>query len=61
MPVANYLNLSDAKNIPSLEEIEKEAISKVLSLTKGNISQAANKLKIGRTTFYRKAKKYGIM
>jgi len=55
-----YLNLSDA-DVPSLKEIEKEAISKVLSLTKGNISQAAEKLKIGRTTFYRKAKKYGIM
>ncbi|MFH1904937.1 MAG: sigma-54 dependent transcriptional regulator [bacterium] len=55
-----YLNLSDA-DIPSLEEIEKEAISKILSLTKGNISQAAEKLKIGRTTFYRKARKHGIM
>ncbi len=45
----------------SLEEVERGTISKVLSLTKGNFSEAAKKLKIGRTTLYRKAKKYKII
>lgn len=45
----------------SLEEVERGAISKVLSLTKGNFSEAARKLKIGRTTLYRKAKRYKII
>lgn len=75
-PVRNLLNWLDKRqhkntvqsikpditaDIFSLKEVEREAISKVLSLTKGNFSEAARKLKIGRTTLYRKAKKYGII
>ena len=54
-------NKPDIVDTFSLEELERRTISKVLSLTKGNFSEAARKLKIGRTTLYRKAKKYKII
>jgi DNA-binding NtrC family response regulator len=44
----------------SLEEAEQQAIAAALQSTRGNISQAALRLKIGRATLYRKVKKYGI-
>lgn len=47
--------------IKTLEEIEREAIEKVLSITDNNISQAASLLKISRNTIYNKIKKYGIV
>lgn len=46
--------------IKTLEEIEKEAIEKVLSITDNNISKAASLLKISRNTIYNKIRKYGI-
>mgnify|MGYP000256200240 CR=1 FL=1 len=55
-----YNNLED-NNIKSLEEIEREAIEKVLTITENNISQAANLLKISRNTIYNKMRKYGIV
>jgi len=54
-------NNSSGEDILPLEEIEKKALSQSLSLTGGNVSEAARKLQIGRTTFYRKASKYGII
>lgn len=48
-------------NIKSLEEIEREVIEKVLTITENNISQAANLLKISRNTIYNKIRKYGIV
>lgn len=55
-----YNNLED-NNIKSLEEIEREAIEKVLTITENNISQAASLLKISRNTIYNKIRKYGII
>lgn len=40
--------------------LEKEIIKKALERFKGNISEAAKYLKIGRATLFRKAKEYKI-
>lgn len=45
----------------SLEEMEKEHISRVLKSVEGNISRAAKILAINRTTLYHKLKKYGLL
>ena len=47
--------------ILSLEKLEENAMREAIAATAGNVSQAAKKLGIGRATFYRKAKKYGII
>ena len=44
----------------SLDEIEKQAILKVLKKHKWNHSHASSELKIARTTLIRKLKKYGL-
>lgn len=43
-----------------VEDVEKSAIQKAIELCGGNLSHAADELGIGRTTLYRKMKKYGI-
>ena len=53
------LNLNGYK-IKKLEELEKESIIKVLKISDGNITSAAQQLGIARNTFYVKMKKYGI-
>lgn len=44
----------------SLERIEQRAIEKCLRRHVGNLSAVARELQIGRTTLYRKLKKYGL-
>lgn len=44
----------------SLQEIEKRHISQVLEATNWNIKEAANTLRIDRTTLYNKIKKYKL-
>jgi len=44
----------------SLEEMEKEHIEKILSQVGGNVSQAADVLRIDRRTLQRKMIKYGL-
>jgi DNA-binding NtrC family response regulator len=44
----------------SLEDIEKEAIADMLRRCKGNRSLAARRLGIGRSSLWRKLKKYGL-
>jgi len=44
----------------TVEEAEKSTINQALNDCKGNLSEAAIKLGIGRTTLYRKIKKYGL-
>lgn len=51
-------SVSDTKG--SLQQTEKQSIKNTLIGCEGNISQTARKLGIGRTTLYRKIKKYGI-
>lgn len=47
-------------NIPSLEDVERDHIQKVLEITNGNIAQAASILKISRLTMYNKIDKYQL-
>jgi two-component system response regulator HydG len=44
----------------NLEENERNMIGKALKLERGNVSAAAKKLGINRSTLYQKMKKYGI-
>ena len=53
-------NKQKNNNMKTLEEIEKEAIVNTLLNVKNNLAQAANVLKIGRTTLYRKIEKYNL-
>jgi len=52
--------LSPEPPVVPLPETERRAISRALSATRGERTQAARLLKIGRTTLYRKMKEYGI-
>ena len=52
--------IAATREILPLEEIEKEVFRHALKLTRFNVSLAASQLKVGRTTLYRKMKKYGI-
>jgi two-component system response regulator HydG len=47
-------------SVTSIKEIEKETISKALITFNGNLSKVANELGFGRSTLYRKMKKYGL-
>jgi len=44
----------------NMDEVEKGAIKTAIRKHKGNISQAANELGLGRSTLYRKMKKHGM-
>jgi transcriptional regulator of acetoin/glycerol metabolism len=44
----------------SLEEVEKAVIAETLKKCNGNRSQAARRLGIGRSSLWRKMKKYGL-
>jgi DNA-binding NtrC family response regulator len=44
----------------SLSEAEKQSIERALAQTANNIKQAADLLKVNRTTLYRKMKKHGL-
>ena len=53
----SYEQLTDTDN---LEEIEKRTIRKVIKKNGGNMKKTARDLGLGRTTLYRKMKKYGL-
>ena len=61
---ANDLNLDEpgreTSDSFSLEEVERDAIDRVLKKCRGNNSRAAQMLQISRTTLYAKMKKYGL-
>lgn len=57
----SHLVSRETDEIIPLETIERRALSHAIRATHGNISLAAKKLGIGRTTFYRKAKVYRIL
>jgi two-component system response regulator HydG len=44
----------------SMEAIERAALEEALARAGGNVSEAVRQLGVGRTTFYRKLKKYGL-
>lgn len=45
--------------IVSLDEVEKREITRAISLCQGDIGRAAKALQVGKTTIYRKLKKWG--
>lgn len=53
-------NFSHEKNIINIETIEMENLKKALTQCNNNVIQAADLLGIGKSTFYRKIKKYNI-
>jgi two-component system, NtrC family, response regulator HydG len=44
----------------NLDEMEKNAIVNAIEKHKGNLSNVAKELGVGRTTLYRKMTKYGL-
>lgn len=52
--------MDSGEHIPSLDDVEKTHIQKVLEITNGNIAQAANILKVSRLTMYNKIEKYQL-
>jgi DNA-binding NtrC family response regulator len=52
--------INDSGDVRMLEEIETEAIRFALAHYRGQMSQMARKLGIGRSTLYRKMKDIGI-
>jgi DNA-binding NtrC family response regulator len=57
--VLSSISISSDKSL-SFDEIEMKVIQDALTRAKGNVSLAAERLKIGRATMYRKIEKYGI-
>lgn len=53
-------SVDDSGNVRKLAEIEEELIRFALRFYRGQMSQVARKLGIGRSTLYRKLKDYGI-
>jgi two-component system nitrogen regulation response regulator NtrX len=53
--VAGALSLADAR-----DAFEKRYLSRVLAETKGNVSRAAERLGLDRTTLHRKMKSLGL-
>ncbi len=50
----------ETKPIQTLEDMERDAIAAALERADGNLSRACRELGIGRTTLYRKIKKYEL-
>jgi two-component system response regulator HydG len=44
----------------SLDDVEREVIRQTLEATGGNRKEAAERLKIGERTLYRKIERYGL-
>lgn len=57
---SNSTNINDIKKIIPLEEMEAIAIKNALKKSKGNITKAAELLKVTRQTLYNKAKRYNL-
>jgi len=52
--------LFESDIIIPFENLKEQAIKHAIKVTKGNIVEAANRLKLGRATLYRLMEKYGI-
>ena len=59
LPMQHWLSGS-AASPSSMEAIERRAIEDAMLRTGGNVSEVVRQLGIGRTTLYRKLKKYGL-
>lgn len=59
-PSASIASTSPAGDVRKLAEVEEELIRFALKFYRGQMSEVARKLGIGRSTLYRKLKDYGI-
>ena len=59
-PANDSLEACLQKQVPELRELERMAVHAAWRNTGGNVSQACRILGIGRTTMYRKLKRYGL-
>ncbi len=61
-PVSSIVHFPLAKNTAfnSMEDIKSQAIQQALFVCRGNASRAAEMLKIGRATLYRKIKQFHL-
>ncbi|MDA8139540.1 MAG: sigma-54 dependent transcriptional regulator [Desulfobacteraceae bacterium] len=55
------INMIDGEGLPTLEEIERQHIAKVLLKTGGNKNLAGKILNLPRTTLWRKLKQYNLL
>jgi DNA-binding NtrC family response regulator len=60
LPEVDFRTIYDANGVLDLAEMEKNAILSALAKTSGNMKLSAKALGIGRTTLYRKLKKYNL-
>jgi two-component system response regulator AtoC len=56
-----HKNIGDLSTIPSLQEVEKEHILRVLLRTNWHLAKTSDSLQISRSTLWRKIKEYGIV
>jgi len=56
-----HKNKGDLSAIPSLQEVEKEHILRVLLRTNWHLAKTSDSLQISRSTLWRKIKEYGIV
>ena len=52
---------SPPASVPSLAQVERQALTQALEASGGNITQAARALGINRVTLHRKLKRYGLL
>jgi DNA-binding NtrC family response regulator len=52
--------VTDAGEIRPLDEIEADMIRLALGRYRGHMTEVAKRLKIGRSTLYRKMQEYGL-
>ena len=66
LKTSDFITASNIKHSSSkyqsvhMDDVEKQAIQEALKKNKGNFTMAAAELGIGRTTLYRKMKKYHL-
>lgn len=58
--VLSFPSATPGKKVASMDEIESQAIIGAINEYKGNLTEAAKALGIGRATLYRKVKQYNI-
>ncbi len=54
------LDADGSSNVRPLKDLEREMMVAALRETRGNVSEAARRLGIGRATFYRRAQRHGL-
>ena len=57
---SSHSNTSPSQKVHTINELESVAIENAIHNFKGNLTEAAKALGIGRATLYRKVKQYGI-